>query len=731
MSKSRTTLTAVLVAAGLGSAAFAADTKCFDDVAATRNYSLGMAVDAVPTPDGRAVLYLQSGPRDTIQRLFEYDLGSAKAREIVTPEELLGGRQEQLSAEEKARRERARVSVHGFTHFELAHDGSSVLVSLAERLYVVRLADGKIVPLPGEGWVAPRLSPDGTKVAALHDDDLHVIDIASARDTQLTHGAGETLQHGEAEFVAQEEMDRRDGFWWSPDSKSLAYEEADLSPVEPHYIENPLEPQTKPVEFRYPRAGTANAIVRLGVISASGGSTVWVPWDDKAYPYLVRVEWMKGGPLALLVQNRTETEEKYLAADPAIGATRLLWTERDKDWISLAAPEPREVPYWLADGSGFLWMSERGGQAQLERHDANGRLLNAVTPKGFRFEALLDVDLASGTATVEGGTDRLSRQIFAVPLQGGPAVPIAVAPGFNRGNFGAQHALFAHSYNLADGSQGVEILARDGKKIAALPSVAEAPPFMPAPEHFAVGSRDFDALVLRPRAFDPARKYPVILSVYAGPAAKMVWAAPRQYFSQQCMADRGYIVAISDNRGTPGRDAAWMRAIKYNAIDIPLADQVEALQEMGKRVPQMDTTRVGVFGWSFGGYFSAMATIRRPDIFAAGIAGAPVVDWQDYDTYYTERYMGLPSENPEGYRKSSVLSYAAELKRPLLLVHGVTDDNVYFQNSMQLSLALLKAGRPYELLLLPGTHMLADEVMRARETERQMDFFAEKLGGVK
>ncbi|HKD24004.1 MAG TPA: S9 family peptidase, partial [Rhizomicrobium sp.] len=212
---------------------------------------------------------------------------------------------------------------------------------------------------------------------------------------------------------------------------------------------------------------------------------------------------------------------------------------------------------------------------------------------------------------------------------------------------------------------------------------------------------------------------------------KMVWAAPRQYFVQQCMADRGYIVAVSDNRGTPGRDAAWIRAVKDNAIDIPLEDQVEALQALGKLVPQMDLARAGVYGWSFGGYFSAMATIRRPDVFAAGIAGAPVVDWQDYDTFYTERYMSTPQENVDGYRKSSVLTYADKLERPLLIVHGVTDDNVYFQNTMQLSLALLRAGKPYELLLLPGTHMLADELIRARETERQMDFFAEHLGVAK
>jgi len=731
MSQLRILAFAAIAVTAVITPAAATDTHCFDEVAATRGYTLGTPAEAMPTPDGKSVLYLRSGPRDTVQRLFEYDLATARERELITPEALSGGRQESLSAEEKARRERARVSVRGFSAFLLSRDGGEVLLSLGGRLFVLMRHDGRVIPLPGEGWIAPQLSPDGSKVGALRDDDLHVIDIAQKTDAQLTRGAGETLQHGEAEFVAQEEMDRRDGFWWSPDSRFIAYEEADLSPVEAEYVADPLEPQQKPVEFRYPRAGTANAMVRLGVISAAGGKTVWLPWDTKAYPYLARVEWMKGGPLSLLVQNREQTEENYFAADPQSGALRLLWTERDPAWLDLPAPLPEEVPYWLPDGSGFLWMTERGGQTQLERHAADGKLLNAVTPTGFRFDALLDVDMQDGTAVVQGGTDRLSKQIWRVNLKGGPTIPVAAARGLNAGQFGEQHAVFAHEYNLLDGSKGVDVLSRDGRMVAKLPSVAEKPPFMPAPDYFTVGKRDFDALVLRPRDFNSTRKYPVILSVYGGPAAKMVWAAPRDYFTQACMADRGYIVAMSDNRGTPGRDSAWFRAVKGNAIDIPLQDQVDALQALGMRVPQMDMARVGVFGWSFGGYFSAMATMRRPDVFAAGIAGAPVVDWQDYDTYYTERYMGLPASSADGYRTSNVLTYVDQLRRPLLIIHGVTDDNVHFEHTMKLTLALLRAGRPYDLLLMPGTHMLADDLLRARETESQMDFLATHLGGAR
>jgi dipeptidyl-peptidase-4 len=308
-------------------------------------------------------------------------------------------------------------------------------------------------------------------------------------------------------------------------------------------------------------------------------------------------------------------------------------------------------------------------------------------------------------------------------------VPVALADqaGLHGANFGEQHAVFTHHYNLADGTAGVDVSAHDGRMIATLPSAAEAPPSVPQVQHLTVGTLGMDAQVLRPRDFKPGRKYPVILSVYAGPAAKLVWAAPRMDFEDQCIADHGYIVATVDGRGTPGRDRAWLRAIKGNAIDIPLKDQVDGLHALAAKVPEMDLSRVGVTGWSFGGYFTVMATLRRPDVFAAGVAGAPVTDWKNYDTDYTERYMGMPQTNAEGYRVSNAMTYAGQLQRPLLLVHGVTDDNVYFQHTLQLAEALLIAGKKYDLLLLPGTHMLSDAALHAREMERLMDFFSEHL----
>ncbi|MFM9029339.1 MAG: alpha/beta hydrolase family protein, partial [Opitutaceae bacterium] len=241
------------------------------------------------------------------------------------------------------------------------------------------------------------------------------------------------------------------------------------------------------------------------------------------------------------------------------------------------------------------------------------------------------------------------------------------------------------------------------------------------------GEPAFDAAITRPRKFDPAAKYPVILSVYAGPTSKMVTANLRAYLPDQWMADQGYIVVRFDGRGTPWRGRAWERVVKGNLIDIALADQISALQALARQVPQLDLTRVGVSGWSFGGYFAAMAAIRRPDIFRCGVVGAPVITWENYDTHYTERYLGLPAEAPEAYRVSNVTTYAAEARRPLLLVHGLTDDNVYFQHTLQLADALFRAGKTYELLPMLGTHMVSDPLIRMRQQTRIMDFLKREL----
>jgi len=702
-------------------------TAFFRDLAETRSYSLGQPVSPKFTPDGKTVIFLRGGARDPVLRLFAFDIATQHERELITPAQLLGSAEEKLSPEEKSRRERARVSTRGFAAFQLSKDGTRLVVSLSGKLYLLTLADLNAVELPGQGWIDPRLSPDGKYLAAVADNELHVIDLEARTAKAITSGATATLHHGVAEFVAQEEMDRREGYWWSPDSTHLAYQENDEAGVEVRYIADPLQPNAKPQTQFYPRAGTANTKVRLGVIARTGGTTQWIEWDREAYPYLARVVWdTLAAPLSILVQNRAQQKQLLLAADPTIGKTRVLLTEADAAWLDL---DEVRMPVWLNSGKQFIWTTERKGAWQMELRNTNGTFVRALTSVNFGYRRFVALDEKRQFVSVLGGTTPTDVHLWQVPLKGGTAKQFSTDRGIHSAVFSDDRTSYVHSFQLLNGSSGSEVISGPNK--IALPSVAETPDSLPNVELTkATGAHTFDAAIIRPHKFVRGQKYPVIVSVYAGPTTKFVTSALRSYFIDQWMADQGYIVVRIDGRGTPGYDRAWERVVRGNLIDIALNDQIDGLKALAAQYPELDLARVGVSGWSFGGYFSAMATIRRPDIFRAGVAGAPVVTWENYDTHYTERYLGLPAEAPEAYRVSNVTTYAKDLKQPLLIIHGLTDDNVYAQHSLQLVDALFMAGKAYEFMPMLGTHMVSDPIVRQSQQERIMAFFARALGRI-
>jgi dipeptidyl-peptidase-4 len=707
-----------------------ADLRYFRELVETRNYSLGQPVSPQITPDGKAVVFLRGGARDPVLRLYEFTIADGRLREILTPEKLLQGAEERLTAEERSRRERERQSLRGFTSFQLSKDGSKLLVALSSKLYVITRADGHVTELPGRNWIDPHFSPDGRAIAAVSGGELHVIDLETQADLALTSGATETVQHGTAEFVAQEEMNRHEGLWWSPDSQSIVYQETDNSGVESRFIADPLHPETAPAKNFYPRAGTQNAKVRLGIVARSGGDTRWVEWDREKYPYLARVVWKEAAaPLCLVVQNRAQQEERLLAVDRTTGAPRELLRESDAAWLNL---DHKPMPVWLKEARQFLWTTERNGRWQVELHSADGALARAVTPADFQLDQFIDVNESARSIVVTGGSDSREGHLFRFALDTN-AEPqrLTREPGRHDAVFGDAKETFLHRFDLLDGRAGWEALrSSDGNKIAPLPSVAERPSSLAKVELLRTeGPIPMDAAIVRPRDFKKTSRYPVILDVYAGPGHKQVLAQPDRYMIDQWIADRGYIVVALDGRGTPGHGRDWERAIRGNLIEVPLADQIAGLQALAKHEPAMDLKRVGVVGWSFGGYFSAMAVMQKPEIFRCAVAGAPVVTWENYDTYYTERYLGLPSENADGYRKSSVLTYASNLNRPLLLIHGLTDDNVYFQHSVQLSEALFTAGKTFNFLPLLGTHMVSEPLLRLRRQTRIIDFFDAELKG--
>jgi dipeptidyl-peptidase-4 len=694
----------------------------------TRRFSAGRPSRVALTPDGDAAIFLRSPPRSPVAALYTTDVRSGETRELATAERLLAGGSAALTAAEQAQLERQRITTRGITAFQLSKDGRRLAVTVGGKLYLLERATGAITPLKAGGRpLDPRFSPDGKTLSYVIDDDVRLLDLATNVERPLTTGGVADVPHGLAEFAAQEELDRFSGYWWSPDSRLVAWQETDQRAVEAFTIHDPLHPERPADAFRYPRAGQANASVKLAISPVAGGPPVWVSWDRERYPYLGAVRWTDGGPLSLVVLNRAQTELALLAADPATGATRVLVEEKDAAWVNLV----QGFPLWKEDGSGFFWRSERTGWPELELRRADGTLASTWVKGSAGLDRLVGYDEKRRWLWFTGGPEPTQSRLYVVkdgapPEEWlAPVVPVSTSAQLSRNG---EVLLVGRSTSAV--SAVPSIYRVDGRRLADLPSVAEKPPFEPGAEIFKVGpAPGFYAAVIRPRAARPGVKLPVYLSVYGGPHAQVVGVHPDHL--AQWIADQGFIHVSIDGRGTPRRGRDWERAIRGDFAGPALDDQVVALQALGAVIPEFDLTRVGVEGWSFGGYFAALAVMRYPAVFKAAVAGAPVVDWTDYDTAYTERYLGLPAEQPEAYRRSSLLTWAPRLERPLLIIHGTADDNVYFFNSLKLADTLMRAGKRYELLVLPGLTHLAlasgDPAYVARIWERALGFLKENL----
>lgn len=694
--------------------------------AETGRFAAGRPTQVTLSPDGRSALFLRSGARSRVQALHETRLDTGETRVLADPAAL--GAAALPTRGEAARLERQRITARGITHYELSPDGGRVAFALGGRLWLLERASGKARPLPAEGVLDPRFSPDGRALAFVKDRDLYVLPLDGGAPRRLTRASGEAISNGLAEFVAQEEMDRDHGYWWSPDGRRLAYAEVDESGVERRLRCDPAHPEAGCEEMRYPRAGTPNAKVRLLVEPAAGGRAVQVRWDAERFPYLATVAWDRGGPLVLLVQNRAQTEERLLAADPETGATRVLLEERDPAWVLLS----QDFPRWLPDGSGFLWLSDRSGWPEVELRGPDGSRKGVVVPGALNFAELAGVD-AEGTVWFTGAPDPTQTVLYRV-RRGGAPEPVAAGeagPASRRAVVGRAPGVVAVTWQTLRALPRTAVFDGDGRRLAELPSVAEEPPFTATTELRKVGDGEglFTA-VLRPRSWTKGTRLPVIVDVYGGPSGPR--AVQRPQLLDQWLADQGFAVVLVDGRGTSRRGRAFERAVKGDFSEIPLADQIAGLTALARECPELDLDRVGIEGWSFGGYAAALAALRRPDLFRVALAGAPVSDWLDYDTYYTERYLGLPAANPDGYARSSLLGLPAKApgarSARLVIVHGTADDNVHLWHGLKLADALFRAGRPFEFVPIAGaTHLVSDPLASAREAERMVRLFREAL----
>jgi dipeptidyl-peptidase-4 len=676
------------------------------------------------------VAFLRSaGGDDPVNRLWVLELASGVERLVADPAALLGDDAGDLPPEERARRERARERAGGIVAFAADLELTVAGFALAGRLFVADLRGaGGARELPtGGGVLDPRVDPTGRRVAWVADRALWVAGIDGTGRRRLVGEDDPEVSWGLAEFVAAEEMGRARGFWWAPDGERLAVARVDLHRVGRFHLTDPANPAIEPVRLPYPAAGTDNPEVGLAVVDLEG-RRVEVGWDRTAFPYLASVGWEAGGPLTLLVQARDQTATRVLAADPDTGATTELAVQHDPVWVELVGG----VPAWL---DGRLVMTADDPGCDTRRLTVDGR---PVTPPGLQVAEVVAV--AGGAVLVAGSEEPTEVHLWRV-VPGAAPQRLTDRPGQHAATAAGRVVVVTRADLDHDGT--ATTVTAPGRPPLAIGSLAHPSGLAPRPRLLRAGPRQLRCALLlpdRPGATDrpgdhpggppdPPRPLPVLLDPYGGPHHRQVLAARDRFLVSQWFADQGFAVLVTDGRGTPGRGPAWERAVWRDLAGPVLDDQVEALAAVAADHPELDLGRVAIRGWSFGGYLAALAVLRRPDVFHAAVAGAPVTDWRLYDTHYTERYLGDPAADPDAYRRSSLLADAAKLERPLLLVHGLADDNVVAAHTLRLSGLLLAAGRPHNVLPLSGvTHLAGQEAVAESLLHLQLGFLRDALG---
>ena len=682
--------------------------------ARTRGFTLGTPRTFRIADDGSRVAFIRSrSGNDPEGCLWVLDLASGEERSIFDP---AAGGEAHLTQEERDRRERMREQLTGVTTYDTDPGLTLATFVVGGRVHVADLVEGSARTLVGadEGAFDARLDPTGRRLAYVVDGSLHVQDVDGGRGHVLAHDDDPDIHWGVAEFVASEELDRYRGYWWSPDGERIVAARVDERPVLTWYISSPVDPDAPPRAVRYPQAGTDNADVSLAVLGLDG-SRVDIDWDREAFPYLINVTWNDRCPLTLLVLSRDQKRWLVLEADPGSGKTQTILEDTAEHWQTVVTG----VPDRLRDGRlVFVEESEDTRRITLDGEP--------VTPPGLQVATVLDVGDDVLFAANEDPTELhvwrgAGGEVGAVPER------LTAEPGIHLAARAADVTVIV-SELLEPPLRRVRVL-RAGQPVTEIRSLAETPLIEARPTFGIVGDRDIRIALFTPQGAEPDVPLPVIVDPYGGPHYSRVVKVHRAMLEPQWLADQGFAVLVADGRGTPGRGIAWEHAVYRNLAGPVLEDQVDALHAAADRFGFLDLDKVGIRGWSFGGYLAAMAVLRRPDVFHAAVAGAPDAEQVLYDTAYTERYLGLPQEEPEVYRSNSLIGDAPNLVRPLLLIHGLADDNVFVANTLRLSRALIEAGRFHSVLPLSGiTHMTTEESVAENLLLHQVRFLRQALG---
>lgn len=695
------------------------------------------------SPDDTLITYLFSADGSLSRQLYAFDPETGQRRLLLAPAEG-GTTEESVSLEEALRRERQRQLETGVTQYAWSEEGSRILLPLHGDLFIMDSVDSEprlLVAGEGQPILDPRFSPDGRWVAYVQDAELYVIPVEGGQSRRLTFGARESgRSNGLAEYIAQEEMNRYHGYWWSPDSRQLAFAEVDERHIPIYRIVHQGKATTgegAQEDHRYPFAGHENARVRLAVVPLDGGDPVWMDLGSDPDIYLARVNWLPGGDLVAQVQNRTQTQLDLLRFDPRTGQSQLLLREPNDTWINLhdlfKPLKDDGGPY----GGGFIWAAERDGFMHLYLYDGDGQLIRQITEGPWLVTGLAAVDQARQliyfTATLDGP---LENHLYVTTFGGDRPRKITTLAGTHDVTIDHHRERFVDVHHSLDRPPQVTLRSLDNGSLLAtiyddLDPRITALELVP-PELVTLKNRVGQVLhgaLYRPPEAPGSAPYPTIISVYGGPHAQMVtngWG-PTVAMRAQHLRSLGFLVFVLDNRGSARRGLAFEGAIKGDMGHHEVEDQVDGVRWLVEQ-GLADPNRVGIYGWSYGGYMAAMCLAQAPQIFKVAVAGAPVTHWQGYDTHYTERYMGLPASNPDGYARSSVLQHVAGMRGKLLLVHGLIDENVHFRHTARLINALIAARKPYDLLLFPderhSPRSLGDRVFME---EQVRDYFLENL----
>ncbi|MER5333407.1 prolyl oligopeptidase family serine peptidase [Micromonospora sp. NPDC002717] len=711
----------------------------FPELAArTRRFSRGAPRAVAVADDGSRVVFLRSaGPEDPADALWLLDVATGEERLVADPAALLGADADvdALSPGERALRERLRLSASGIGSYALDAAGRVAVFALAGRLFRADLVHGDVVEVATVGPVLdPRPDPTGQRLAYVTDaaegvrrGQLRVVE-HDGTDSLLA-GEDSGVTWGLAEHIAAEEFDRFRGYWWAPDGRSVLAARVDESRLDRWHLHDPADPASPPTTVAYPRAGGPNAEVSLHLLDLDDG-WVDVHWDRETYPYLTAVHWADGGPL-ITVLRRSQQHGLVLAVDPRTGETQVHAELADPRWVEPIPGTPAHLP----DGRVLV-----GGELAHDGYDArclfaDGTLLTPPSLYVRRVVGRLPGGTGPADLLVEASDGEPSeRHLFRVRTTIGGGVDarrITTDPGWHTAAVGGD-VLVVGSASLDH--PGTRWTVWQGEReVAVLRSLAATPPYSPLPLLERVTDRRLPTAVLYPDNYVTGRRLPVLLDVYGGPGHQEVLAARSAWLERQWWADAGFAVVTVDNRGTPGVAPSFEKAIHRRVADVVLLDQVDALTALAGKHPDLDLGRVAVRGWSFGGWLAGLAVLRHPELFRCGIVGAPVTDWALYDTAYTERYLGLPEDGTDVYAHHSLVELAGEpvadpeSARPLLLVHGLVDDNVVAAHTLRLSAALLASGRPHSVLPLTGaTHMAAGGTAE-RLLRLELDFVRQHL----